>query len=310
MNKKITPGVALGGIAVVLAMSGSAVAGSLITSAQIKDGTIQSKDIKKNSITLNRLSPGAQATIKRAGTPGAAGATGATGATGAAGATGAQGPAGPSVQGSPGPVMSSGNWGLVNRNTEGSPNADLRSGPLTPPVGTGALNLTVKDGTEKIAFGNELDFQGDLVEDLEEVGFRVLTTGENRAKGNGNLPGITFEIDPNRAASTSNYSSLVFLPADAPANQWSGYIDATTTGKWGLTGGAFDANTCSLSLSNGCSFDQVMAVLNDGGEAATILTVAVAKGKDNSWQGAVDGLRINDTVFDFEETGVFERAAE
>ncbi len=57
-------------------------------------------------------------------------------------------------------------------------------------------------------------------------------------------------------------------------------------------------------------FDQVMAVLNDGGEAATILTAAVAKGKDNSWQGAVDGLRINDTVFDFEETGVFERAAE
>ena len=35
----------------------------------------------------------------------------------------------------------------------------------------------------------------------------------------------------------------------------------------------------------------------------------VTKGRDNSWQGAVDGLRINGTVFDFEETGVFERAA-
>ena len=49
-------------------------------------------------------------------------------------------------------------------------------------------------------------------------------------------------------------------------------------------------------------------MLGDGN--ATIMTAAVAKGRDAEWQGAVDGLRINDTVFDFEETGVFERAAE
>jgi hypothetical protein len=33
----------------------------------------------------------------------------------------------------------------------------------------------------------------------------------------------------------------------------------------------------------------------------------VGKGRDFSWQGAVDGLTINDTVYDFEESGVFER---
>ena len=43
--------------------------------------------------------------------------------------------------------------------------------------------------------------------------------------------------------------------------------------------------------------------------SAIIGTVGITKGRDNSWQGAVDGLRINGTVFDFEETGVFERAA-
>ena len=37
-------------------------------------------------------------------------------------------------------------------------------------------------------------------------------------------------------------------------------------------------------------------------------TVAVSKGRDNSCQGAVDGLRINNIVYDFEETGVFETA--
>ena len=69
--------------------------------------------------------------------------------------------------------MSSGNWGIVNRNTDGSPISDLRSGPFVPPLGKGALNLTVKDGSEKVAFGNEMDFAGDLVKDLTEVGFHV-----------------------------------------------------------------------------------------------------------------------------------------
>ena len=50
-----------------------------------------------------------------------------------------------------------------------------------------------------------------------------------------------------------------------------------------------------------------MDLLDDGGDAAKILTVAVTKGRDYEWHGAVDGLRINDKVFDFEETGVVTR---
>jgi hypothetical protein len=30
----------------------------------------------------------------------------------------------------------------------------------------------------------------------------------------------------------------------------------------------------------------------------------VTKGRDFAWQGAIDGLRINNEIFDFEETGV------
>ena len=102
-----------------------------------------------------------------------------------------------------------------------------------------------------------------------------MTTGENSAKGAENMPGITFEIDPD-VAKGSNYSSLVFMPANSPANQWSGYIDATTTGKWGLTSGKFDANaSCNISGPR-CTLAQVMGVL--GGDAK-IMTVAVAKGR-------------------------------
>jgi hypothetical protein len=35
-----------------------------------------------------------------------------------------------------------------------------------------------------------------------------------------------------------------------------------------------------------------------------LYSVQITKGRDNSFQGAVDALRINNTVFDFEEHGV------
>lgn len=68
-------------VACGVALAGAAGAGasSLITSASIKDGTIQKRD----------LSPSLRAAVSRAGTPGPVGATGAKGDTGATGAAGA-----------------------------------------------------------------------------------------------------------------------------------------------------------------------------------------------------------------------------
>jgi hypothetical protein len=69
-------------LALVMATTGSAVAASLITSAQIKDGTIQTKDISKK----------AQAALKgKAGAAGAQGAQGPQGVTGPAGVKGDNG---------------------------------------------------------------------------------------------------------------------------------------------------------------------------------------------------------------------------
>jgi hypothetical protein len=76
-------------LALLLAMSGSAVAASLITSKQIKDGTIQTKDISKKArralAAKASTVPGPQGPK---GDTGAAGANGANGADGAAGAPG------------------------------------------------------------------------------------------------------------------------------------------------------------------------------------------------------------------------------
>jgi hypothetical protein len=215
--------------------------------------------------------------------------------------------------GGTGPAPSAGNWGVINRNTIGSPVAELRSGPFTPavgpvqasgpPFGTGSLNLTVGSDTEKAAFGNEVDFFGNLFGDLNAVGFRVFNVGENLPPHPAAMPSISIEINPHLAAhptdvfSTLNYVAPVSLPG------WSDYIDATTTGVWGGTGAAFAGTPCDINGSL-CSWTDLQAMLNDGGDPATVLSVAITKGRDQEWHGAVDGLRINDTVYDFEESGV------
>ncbi|WP_028061167.1 hypothetical protein [Candidatus Solirubrobacter pratensis] len=86
MSKFLRPGNILGVVAVVLAMSGSAVAASKITSAQIKDGTITGKDIKNGSVAKADLGRDARAGMQ--GAPGPAGPAGPAGAPGAPGLAG------------------------------------------------------------------------------------------------------------------------------------------------------------------------------------------------------------------------------
>jgi hypothetical protein len=86
---KLTPSgpLAVAILALVVAMSGSAVAASLITGKQIKDGTIGVKDISKTART--------QLTAKAAvGAPGPQGPSGPAGATGEAGPQGPKGDSG------------------------------------------------------------------------------------------------------------------------------------------------------------------------------------------------------------------------
>ena len=301
----------------------SATAAKFVTGNDIKDGSITARDIREGGITLNRLTPGAQQLLRAKNTftgnsqsVAVKGEKGEKGDTGAQGLQGAQGPQGP--QGLAGDTASSDNWGIVNRNTIGSPDMTLRSGPAVPPNGTGSLNLAVQAAPEfpgsaqqeKAAFGNEIDFGGNLVKDLTAIGFWIYNTGEDNSRGNPNTPSITLEIDPNLAATASNFSSLVFTPAVNPtANQWSPFIDATSAaaGTWFLTGAAGTATGCLIGTP--CTFAALQTALADGGDLATILTVQVTKGRDFSYQGAVDGLRINDRLFDFEEKGVSEKGA-
>ncbi len=82
----------------------------------------------------------------------------------------------------------------------------------------------------------------------------------------------------------------------------------TRRSTWGLTGAAGTAGPCSLNGSR-CTFQEVQTYLEDGGDEATIYTAQIGKGRDFAFSGAVDNLRINDTVYNFEPFGVYATPA-
>jgi hypothetical protein len=77
--------------AALLVAGGAAGAATLITGKDVKNGSLTGADIKKSSITLNRLSPGTRALIHRVGKQGVKGDSGAQGPIGPTGAAGSHG---------------------------------------------------------------------------------------------------------------------------------------------------------------------------------------------------------------------------
>ena len=310
---RLTP-LLIGVIAALLLGGGLATAANLITSKDVAQNTLRMKNFTKKVRHKIKKSQGIgpQGPAGPAGAAGAKGATGPQGAAGAAGARGATGSRGATGArgadaGSIGP-----NWGIIDRNTIGSPDIELRSGPGTPPFGTGSVNFTVAavpGSLEKAAFGNETDFQGNLVSNLNNVGFSVYETGEDVTSngGSGNWPNIDIEINPH--VNGHSFTTMVFVPGAVASPNLNGWttIDATqpSPGQWYFTGDTGTQTGCNQTTM--CTFANAKAQLvahNDTTGPATILTVGVGKGRDNAWQGAIDGLVINGNTFDFEATGV------
>lgn len=121
--------VAMIAIAVVMAGTAGAVAGTLVTSRQIADNTIRSVDIRNGTIKAKDIRPsvadmfsepgpqgpaGAQGEPGPQGAPGATGEPGQPGPQGEVGPAGEQGPVGPQgPQGEPGPIGNDGTRGPV-----------------------------------------------------------------------------------------------------------------------------------------------------------------------------------------------------
>lgn len=295
------------GACAVLALvgSGAAAATGLITSAQIKNGTIRQIDIGPGGVSGHALT--GQSEIE-AGSVGLRDLSTFTkdhlkGQTGPAGPQGPQGPAGADA------TYVGPNWSIIDRNVIGAADAYLRSGPTaydsngtveSPPSGVGSLGIRTADSSSKTEFGDQVDFAGESLSSISDIGYWVYTTNENNALGADNMPSIDIEIDPNNGSST--YSSLVYAPANSNGDVWSKLDAATaTTPAWGLTGSAFSGNPCSIN-STRCTWSQIQSLLPN----ATIYTVGISKGRDYAFSGAVDDLWINNTTYNFEPFGVYK----
>ena len=283
-----------------------AVAGSLITGKDIKDHSIKAKDLDAGSVTTNKVKNGTlklkDMSSEVTGKLGAPGPAGPQGPRGAAGPEGPQGPQGP--KGDTGTVTYNGpNWSIVDRNVLGGGDSYLRSGPsagttVRPPLGIGSLGIRTNGNTDKSAFGNQVDFVGTRITTFNTLDFSVFTTGENNAQNPGNLPSLSFEVNP--ALGGVGFSSLVFTPAAATSNQWTA-VDATGDGWWFSNGTVGGLTGCTLA--NPCTWAEIKAAAPD----ATVFTVQFTKGTDNfRFSGAVDALKINATTYDFEPFGVIE----
>ena len=269
MRKRLSPGVILGVFAVVLACTGTAAATSLITSSQIKDGTIRGRDIHKGTITNDRLSAGVRRELKKAGTPGPKGDTGATG------------PAGPSVQGSapqPGPagkdaanpatlVAKSGDagWTLTGGGTQlTGPTASLAGGELVLQGGfdrdTASGGIGISHAYDNLPLSSLKTLSYD---------FRVLT----RPAGNSvSAPTIHVSVLKANTGTPSGFTNFVFEPyqqgdfgldqrysIDAMAGKWwatrpTGGIDQGHPASWAdVLAANPNATISAISVDNGGS---------------------------------------------------------
>ena len=209
-------------------------------------------------------------------------------------------------------------WGVIGRNTYGSPSAELRTGPYgrtgpefpalqPPPYGRGSLGLTVDRG-EKIAFGNETDFARTPLRRIRSVKYWIFTgvdSGLSTIR-----PSFSMEVNPR--LENLPYTTLVYLPdvSLSPSrpvthdfrNVWQRY-DATAPGnRWGSSRSIDGTPACTLSSP--CPFAKLKSMMPN---AVISYSVAIQKGTDDAFVGAVDGLQINNVLFDFERSGVRRR---
>jgi hypothetical protein len=134
--------VALACLVAALAVGGtSATAASLITSDDVRDGSLNNRDVKASTITMSRLAPSTRALIRDPGPQGPPGATGAPGQAGAPGERGAQGEQGaPGTQGAAGASGAPGLTSVETRTaTSATNNTDTRSIAVLCPPGKRAL---------------------------------------------------------------------------------------------------------------------------------------------------------------------------
>jgi hypothetical protein len=280
MRKRLSPGMVLGVVAVVLACTGSATAGSLITSGKIKDGTIRGRDIKKGTITSERLASSVRRQLLKTGKPGAAGPKGDTGATGATGATG------PTVQGS---APQKGDTGPAGRHGVNPATLVAASGDAGwafvgggspssyPTAGFSGGELRLQRGFDKDtpigAIGITHMYDNVPLSSLKALGYDVRVL-KRPAADSSTAPTIHVTVTHADTGTPSGFTNFVFEPyVQGPFGLDQRYSIDALAGKWWAT-----RATGTIDQRHPASWADVI----DANPHATISAISVDNGNSSS----------------------------
>jgi hypothetical protein len=188
----------------------------------------------------------------------------------------------------------------------GNGDAALAGSSNTILAGMGLLNLRTSDTGDRAAFGNEVTFNGDLIDDLTNLYYAVESTQANIDQGPNNMPGLSLQINPDVVAAGSGTVSLQYIPANPPLGTAIGVYPLTDSDpNWGLTGTYFNAMgqadaRCGTSGAQ-CTWSEVQALLGPNAAITTGLQFFKLGGP---FSGSVDMFQINNFTYDFELGGV------
>jgi hypothetical protein len=294
-------------IALSVAFGTGAFAASKITSADIKDHTIQGRDIKKGAVGSTQLTNGG---VKHDDLAGGSVQSN----TIKDGTVGSKDLANGSVTASklaPGAVaFPNALWGTIIRNQEGEAQSGLVAGPGTPTRGKGSLRLFTSGASDLAAYGDSFDFAGFVLDDITNLSYDTYNNDNTPQV----RPSLRLEIDPHLIADTDpggmfEFTTLVFEPLPGTKG-WNPETNIQTENRWYLTGD--DGQTTGCNQANMCTYSEVMSALDtssDGDNAAPAISTGVyfglGKGVTAPTETAVDNFVFNNFRFDFEPDGVF-----
>jgi hypothetical protein len=226
MRKRISPGAILGGVAVVLGLTGSAAAGTLITSAKIKDGTIQGRDIHRGTIAADKLSAGVRQQLTKSNF------------AAVKGEKGDKGDPGPTLQGSPPQKGDKGDAGLDadqprtvsaeslhgftlapkgdNGDSSANGTVDFAKPPVAPTLGTKSLRFKSDTGKPVVVYAplpsgyNGATGPRPLLAELTKASYGSLIDSQPQ-----NALDVSFQFEVVKSKAThfaSGYTTVVYEP--------------------------------------------------------------------------------------------------
>ena len=308
MRKRISPGMILGTIAVVLGLTGTAAAGSLITSAKIKDGTIQGRDIRKGTIRADRLSASVRGQLAK------------TNSAAVKGEKGDKGDPGPTLQGSPPQKGEKGDAGLDadqprtvsadalrdftlapngdNGDSTANGTVDFAAAPVAPTLGSKSLHFESDSGKPVVVYAplpsgyNGATGPRPLLAELTKSSYGSLIHSQPQ-----NALDVGFQFEVVKSAAThfaSGYTTVVYEPyqngSSEKLDEW--HRHSVDTGLvWSTQ--ALPSGHCSQAVP--CPFAQFVSE----NPQAEVLTAKLRIGQNSGqgWSG-FEGY-VDDVAFGF-----------